>query len=374
MSKMFDISGQFNSYGVPTWQYSDGVPVALIDPRTGQSATGVPTYASVALLEAAFPAASNTDLVGVVTGVHEHGTNGGSLWKSNGIVYVPLGAPVYTYANALALCNTNAAAYTGTRFTLSDQNNAVHYFDGTNLVPNNGRCKLASSAVRVLFTAPPDTLAAGVVTDCTLVSGTLYDITFAIGHGLTNAAVLGANLVIKTSANGWVAGQRLKLISFTDGGSVVRVDVGADGGPYFGLPEICRVADEMILKALAIPPLHANSGVDLNFELSCSPRVGNKSVFVRFNDLASNAYEANGITTSYGVVCRLGIRNRNSKTSQMATHGGTTSTSAGIQSGGAMVTTAVDTAGPTTLYINGLFTTTANETIGLEYYELWKEG
>lgn len=35
MSKMFDISGQFNNYGVPTWQYSDGGPIALIDPRTG---------------------------------------------------------------------------------------------------------------------------------------------------------------------------------------------------------------------------------------------------------------------------------------------------------------------------------------------------
>jgi len=373
MSKMFDISGQFNSYGVPTWQYSDGVPVALIDPRTGQSATGVPTYASVALLEAAFPAASNTDLVGVVTGVHEHGTNGGSLWKSNGIVYVPLGAPVYTYANALALCNTNAAAYTGARFTLSDQNNAAHYFDGTNLVPNNGRCKLASSAVRVLFTAPPDTLAAGVVTDCTLVSGTLYDITFAIGHGLTNAAVLGANLVIKTSANGWVAGQRLKLISFTDGGSVVRVDVGADGGPYVDLPEICRVAEEMILKALAIPPLHANSGLSINFNISCNPRVGNKSVYCRFNSTSDNAYQANGVTTNYGIVCNLGIRNRNSVTSQVSTHGSSVSTSTGVQTGGAPVTTSVNTSGATTLYIAGKFTN-ANETLGLEFYELWKEG
>lgn len=334
----------------------------------GVAVTGLVSYPLPSDIEAAFPAASNTDLVAMATNIHETGNYGGSLWKSNGVVYIPLFAPVYTYAAALALCNANTAAYTGARFTLSDVNKSVHYFDGTNLVPVNGRCKLVESAVQVPFTVPAAAVGASPVASD---SGGFVKLTFSAGHGLTTASALNANLVVAATANGWSIGQLAKITAITDGGNDVTTDV--TWASISGNPTIVRVNEDLILKKIDIPILHANSGLDINFEVSGNPRVGNKSVYCRFNSTTTNAYESNGFTTNYGIVCRLGLRNRNSQTSQIATHGSTTSTGNGIQNA-AIATSTVDTGSPTVVYLMGRFQTTENEIMYLEHYSVWKEG
>lgn len=360
--------------GIATFGYTDGVPTTLLDPRTGLPASSMPSFASLSAAETALPAASNTDQVVLIPSIHEAGAYGGALFKSNGVVYTPLYMPVYTYAAALALCNTNTAGYTGSKFTISDCNSAVHYFDGTNLVPVNGRCLLSADHVAESFTAVAS--GAGVVSSYTLVSGNIYDIDFTGNHGLTTAVTLGSNLVVKTTANGWVQGQKLHLTAITDGGVRVRVDAGS-GGPYTDKPVICRVADYLLMRQIPIVDLHANSGMDFDLTLSCDPRVGNKSMFLLLDSLTpgTNDYQANGMTTNYGGVFKLGFRNRNSQSSQVATHGSKTSTVAGIQNGGAPVKTTVDlsTAGK---YMNlmGQFAATENEKITVESLEVWKVG
>jgi len=282
--------------------------------------------------------------------------------------------PVYTYAAALALCNTNTAGYTGSKFTISDCNNAQHYFDGTNLVPVNGRCLLSADHVAESFTAVAT--AAGIVSAYTLVSGNIYDIDFTGNHGLTTAVTLGSNLVVKTTANGWVQGQKLNLTAITDGGVRVRVDVGS-GGPYTDKPVICHVTDYLLMRQIPIPNLHANSGMDFDIVLSCDPRAGNKSMFLMLDSLVSGAndYQANGMQLYYGGVFRLGFRNQNSQSAQVATHGGKTSTSTGIQTANPVVKTTVDLSSPGK-YMNlmGQFAATENEKITVESLEVWKVG
>lgn len=359
--------------GIATFLYSGTTPTSLIDPRTGLPAVGIPAYSSIPLAEAALPAASNTDQIVLIPSIHEAGSYGGALFKSNGVVYTPLYMPVYTYAAALALCNTNTAGYTGSKFTISDCNSAVHYFDGTNLVPVNGRCLLSADHTPESFTCVAS--AANTVSAYTNVSGNVYEFTFNAGHGLTTAATLGSKLVVKTTADGWTQGQKLTLTSITDGGTKVQVDVGS-GGPYANPPSICRVTDYLLMRQISIPDLHANSGMDFELELSCDPLLGNKSMFFLLDSLTAgtNDYQANGMQKNYGGVFKLGFRNRGSQSSQIATHGSKTSTGAGIQ-GGVPVRTTVNLTSPGKLInLLGYFATNENEKITIESLEVWKVG
>ena len=361
-------------FKVPRLKYSSGVPIALIDPVTGLLASSVPSFESIPAAETALPAASNVDQIILVPSIHETGNYGGSIWKSNGVVYAPTGSPVCTYAAALALCNTNATGYTGAKFTISDCNNAQHYFDGSNLVPVNGRCLLSQSYAPESFTCVA--AAATAVNTCTNVSGNVYELDFNAGHGLTTAVTLGSKLVVKATADGWTQGQKLTLTSITDGGTKVQVDVGS-GGPYSGAPVICKVTDYLLMYQIPIPNLHANSGMDFDIVLSCDPRAGNKSMFLMLDSLVSGAndYQANGMQLNYGGVFRLGFRNQNSQSAQVATHGGKTSTSTGIQTANPVVKTTVDLSS-TGKYMNlfGYFASNANEKITKEMLEVWKVG
>jgi len=309
----------------------------------------------------------------LVPSIHETGNYGGSIWKSNGVVYAPIGSPVYTYAAALALCNTNAAGYTGSKFTISDCNSAVHYFDGTNIVPVNGRCLLSQSYAPESFTCVA--AAATAVNTCTNVSGNVYELDFNAGHGLTTAVTLGSKLVVKATADGWTQGQKLTLTSITDGGTKVQADVGS-GGPYTNPPSICCVTDYLLMRKIPIPDLHAKSGLDFDFVLSCDPKLGNKSLFLLLDSLAAgtNEYQANGMQLNSGGAFRLGFRNQNSQSAQIATHGSKTSTSTGIQ-GNPIIKTAVNLSS-TGKYVNlfGYFASNENEKITIEMLETWKVG
>lgn len=361
-------------FKVPRLKYSSGVPIALIDPVTGLLASSVPSFESIPAAETALPAASNVDQIILVPSIHETGNYGGSIWKSNGVVYAPTGSPVCTYAAALALCNTNTAGYTGSKFTISDCNSAVHYFDGANLVPVNGRCLLSQNYAPESFTCVA--AAATTVNTYTNVSGNVYELDFNAGHGLTTAVTLGSKLVVKATADGWTQGQKLTLTSITDGGTKVQVDVGS-GGPYSGAPVICKVTDYLLMYQIPIPNLHANSGMDFDIVLSCDPLSGNKSMFLMLDSLVSGAndYQANGMQLNYGGVFRLGFRNQNSQSAQVATHGGKTSTSTGIQITNPVVKTTVDLSSPGK-YMNlfGYFASNANEKITKEMLEVWKVG
>lgn len=352
--------------------------VPTFDPSTGKFyvngvEVGMPSFASLAAAETALPAASNVDQIVLIPFIHEAGTYGGALFKSNGVVYAPMHMPVYTYSAALTLCNTNAAGYTGSKFTISDCNSAVHYFDGTNIVPVNGRCLLSQSYAPESFTCVA--AAATTVNTYTNVSGNVYELDFNAGHGLTTAVTLGSKLVVKTTDKGWTQGQKLTLTSITDGGTKVQVDVGS-GGPYFGAPVICKVTDYLLMYQIPIPNLHANSGMDFDIVLSCDPRAGNKSMFLMLDSLVSGAndYQANGMQLNYGGAFRLGFRNQNSQSAQVATHGSKTSTSTGIQ-GNPIVKTTVDLSS-TGKYMNlfGYFASNANEKITKEMLEVWKVG
>lgn len=369
---------------VDSWYegYLEEGPLASLvtqNPSTGKFyvngvEVGMPSFASLAAAETALPAASNVDQIALIPGIHEAGNYGGALFKSNGVVYAPLFAPVYTYAGALALCTTNAAGYTGSKFTISDCNSAVHYFDGTNLVPVNGRCLLSADHTPESFTCVAS--AANTVSSYTKVSGNVYELTFNTGHGLTTAVTLGSKLVVKTTADGWTQGQKLTLTSITDGGTKVQVDVGS-GGPYANPPSICRVTDYLLMYQIPIPILHANSGMDFDIVLSCDPRAGNKSMFLMLDSLVSGAndYQANGMQLNYGGAFRLGFRNQNSQSAQVATHGGKTSTGTGIQITNPVVKTTVDLSSPGK-YMNlfGYFASNANEKITKEMFEVWKVG
>ena len=117
-------------------------------------------------------------------------------------------------------------------------------------------------------------------------------------------------------------------------------------------------------------------GMDFEIVLSCDPKAGNKSMFLMLDSLVSGAndYQANGMQLNYGGVFRLGFRNQNSQSAQVATHGSKTNTSTGIQ-GNPIVKTTVDLSS-TGKYMNlfGYFANNANEKITKEMLEVWKVG
>ncbi len=374
MAKQSWDSGFFENrswLGIPTYTYSGGVPTTLVDPRTGLPATGVPTYSTLAALEAAYTAASNTYLVGIVTGVHDRGTTGGSLWKSNGSVYMPVNAPIYTQAAAESAFSS--APYTGIHITFSDvglAGGAEHIYDGTNWVPVQGRCTISNSATQLKFAAPVSG-ANGVVSSIAPVSGNLYDLTFAGGHGLTTAAVLNCYLVVKTAGNGWTAGQRMKLTAITDGGNVVRVDSLVAGS--YGVPTVARVGEEFIMEQVTIPKLHGKSGIDFVATVGCSPIVGVKSLVIRLNSPSSNTMLSTGISV-YGSNIDIGFRNQNNSASAQVGKGSTASTGTGAVANTVPFTLTVDTSSSTIMYVNSNFQTTVNEMISIERWELHKIG
>lgn len=94
----------------------------------------------------------------------------------------------------------------------------------------------------------------------------------------------------------------------------------------------------------------------------------NKTLRVRFGGAAGNAYMANVLTTSASFNDMRRIRNRNSAASQVGT--GSASASAYAAAGGAVTTSAVDTASAVDLVLSGQLATAA-ESISLENYEVW---
>ena len=174
-----------------------------------------PRYATIAALEAARPAASNTYQVAIITGIHDTGTSGGMYVRSNGTYYVPMFSPVYTQAAGMSAFP--AATYPGVKMRFSDVGVggcAVHVSDGTNYVPDGGRCLLAQTATEVKFTAPVSG-ANGVVSSI-VNNGGFVQLVFAGAHGLTTSPAAGCNLVVKTAGNGWTLGQRANITTVDD--------------------------------------------------------------------------------------------------------------------------------------------------------------
>lgn len=357
-------SKTLNMLKVPRWIYSGGSPVALLDPATGLPATGMPTYSTTALLEAAYPAASNTYLTGIVTGVHDSGVTGGSHWKSNGAVYMPLGAPIYTQAAAEAAFSS--ASYTGMHITFSDVGNAEHVYDGTNWVPVNGRCLVSKTATQVKFIAPV-TGSDGVVASVGN-NGGFMQFTFTGAHLLTTSPAVGANLINKTTANGWTLGQRLTIKSI-DGANTLTVNVAYSAS--YGVPAIMRVGEEGVVEAIALPKLHGYSGIDLNATFGCAPGTTTKILLIRLNSTSSNLLTSTGVTTT-SIAIEVGFRNQNGSVSSQL--GKSSLGVIGTGTGNTPVSLSVNTGVATTLYIATNFQTTVNEIFSLERWELWKIG
>lgn len=329
-----------------------------------------PRYATIAALEAARPAASNTYLTALITGIHDIGTSGGMYVRSNGTYYVPMFEPVYTQAAGVAAFP--AATYPGVKLTFSDVGvggGAVHVSDGTNYVPLNGRCLLAQTATEVKFTAPVSG-ANGVVASIQNVGG-FVQLTFAGGHGLTTAAALNANLVVKTDGNGWTAGQRAKLTSITDAGTTVVTDV-----PYasvYSVPTIARVGEEFIMDSLAVPKLHGKSGFEFRGTFYCNPQAGTKSLLIRLNSTATNTIVSTGLS-SFGANVSVGLHNANNTTTAQTGNASSGVIGPGVIATPGPVSLAVDTSAATTLYLMSNFQSAENEIMAIESYELYKVG
>lgn len=368
MAKQSWDSGFFENrswLGIPTYTYSGGVPTTLVDPRTGLPATGVPTYSMLAALEAAYPAASNTYLVGIVTGVHDRGTTGGSLWKSNGSVYMPVNAPIYTQAAAESAFSS--APYTGIHITFSDvglAGGAEHIYDGTNWVPVQGRCTISKSATKLKFTAPVSG-ANGVVSSVSNAGG-FMKLTFAGSHGI---AMTGANLIVKTAGSNWTLAQRLGITAYD--ATTVTTDV-----PYsasYGVPTITRVGEEGIIEQIAVPKLHGYSGIDLRATIGCTPVVGTKSLIARLNSTSANTMLATGII-NYGVNMTIGFRNQGGSPSAQVGKGSIYTLGDGTISTYVPFTMTVDTGSATVIYLLVNFQTAVNEILSIESWELVKVG
>lgn len=328
-----------------------------------------PRYATIAALEAARPAASNTYQVAIITGIHDTGTSGGMYVRSNGTYYVPMFSPVYTQAAGMSAFP--AATYPGVKMRFSDVGvggGAVHVSDGTNYVPDGGRCLLAQTATEVKFTAPVSG-ANGVVSSI-VNNGGFVQLVFAGAHGLTTSPAAGCNLVVKTAGNGWTLGQRANITTVDD---TTKITTNVAYASVSGEPTIARVGEEFIMESLTIPVLHGKSGFEFRGTFYCNPQAGTKSLLIRLNSTTTNNIISTGLI-SFGANVSVGLHNANNTTTAQTGNASSGVIGPGVIATPGPVSLAVDTSAATTLYLMSNFQSAANEIMAIESYELYKVG
>lgn len=221
---------------------------------------------------------------------------------------------------------------------------------------------LGKSAVRTAVVTTEATFTGIAVSD----NGGKARLTGSGAHGLTTAVSVTpgyVNLYV-ISGTGWVPGlHRITGIDADTTGVVIDLDTDYDAG--LGTPTVAVAGDDVPLAEVVVPPLSANSVLEIDYTGSGPVSSNNKVWRV---GLAGTNFTGVVTTTSPVLTHRLAIANRGATNAQTASMNTSNNTGYGV--GSALpVTGSIDTSVSTILRIIA-DPATANEVMVLERYHV----
>jgi hypothetical protein len=178
-------------------------------------------------------------------------------------------------------------------------------------------------------------------------------------HGLTAAVAVGKSVYVSWAGGTGVNG--LYAITALDSDSTgVKITINLAHAVGLGTPTVAVLNTEVTLASIALPPLAANSQVEIRATFSISSSTSARTVYTRLNttQVSTNSTSAaNATIRIWNVLCNRGATN--SQVCETSTTFPTSTT--------AVATAAIDTSAATTLTLSGK-PAAANEFVQLESY------
>lgn len=164
-------------------------------------------------------------------------------------------------------------------------------------------------------------------------------------HGV-GAGVVGASFYVKTTGNGWTAGELVTITGHNAGYLDTNTDYNT-GTPQT-TPTFALTTDRIILAAVPIPPLQANSRIEIDATwLTTGGGVSNKTISIELCTTATGVGTAlwTPATQTANAITRtpVGIVNKNDTGSQRSRYGLTNLTGMNTTAAGSMATSAIET-------------------------------
>lgn len=218
---------------------------------------------------------------------------------------------------------------------------------------------LEKSGVAVKLIEPAATFTSATPSSAAAGADTL--LTSAGVHGLTSAVSVGSSIYI-SAGTGWTVGfHTITAIAVDTTGTTIQIDTPFYAG--FGTPTIALANTEVTIKTIDVPPLLANSSLEVDSSYSYPSSGNNKTVRIKLN---TTSFYGGVFTTTQSARQTTIIQNRGSTSSQVGGVGTGLVAGYGVQNQ-AIATGTVDTSVATTLNIT-VQPAVANEPITLERY------
>jgi len=252
-----------------------------------------------------------------------------------------------------------AASWPGLRIWAADYGDygAELISNGTDYIQADSEVLIHKDNVASKVPVCPSVQASGAPTD---VGGGIVNIPFGAAHSISTPS--GASLYVTTTANGWIAGEWLAISSVPDSTNV-RVTHSFSG--ITGAPTVALVGVYVKLKGITIPKLGPNSDILLDVTNQFTNNANAKNFLVKLG--GTTLYSPTMVTALAlgGTRMLLLISNRNSKSSQIAGIGNTTTMGIGATTP-APSTSAIDTGSGTAVLEFGYNMATANDRAWIE--------
>lgn len=225
--------------------------------------------------------------------------------------------------------------------------------------------KRVVSAVRVALVEPAATFTS--VTPSSAASGADTLLTSAGVHGLTGAISVGASIYI-SAGTGWTVGfHSITAIAVDTTGTTIQIDT-----PYsasMGTPTIALANTEVTIATIAIPPLFANSYIDIDWSYSWPSSANTKTARVKYG---GTTFYAAPLTTSVASRTSILISNKGGTNSQLSGIG--TGNVIGFGTAGVTTTSGTVNSNVTQDLVLTMQPTTANEIVAHDRHiiQVWR--
>ena len=218
-------------------------------------------------------------------------------------------------ADQPALLALDPATYAGRSVTVASLNYSSWTSNGTAFFPTNGSYVHETNQIEGVRYTAPNTGITWTVAD----NGSgLVRATSSGPHGLTTTPAVGSSLCVKTTQNGWTAGDFIPILTVVDANNIdLNTPITGKGVPVFNM---AQSSDFATLITITLPILRANTEVMIEMNERYSGTTGGNKITrlnLDGNSMMQNAYNSAAVNVPY----RIGFRNRNNVSSQIGLFG-----------------------------------------------------